>query len=191
MLAGLLLATLLLTGLRLPALLLLTGLRLPALLLLTTLLLTTLLARLLVWILIHSSFLSNIGSPLRSLVFHGRSQFAANAFVPGFTLKQCVWNMCPTFRVPLCNKENRRWDAICFCGCLGYRFQFWCSSGFLVVFTRRMVEAAMLPRSQGRAAHCSAHLTDLAASSGPTLSTHIQFELTAASRAVAARVLPC
>ena len=151
----LLAALLLLTRLLLATLLLLTGLRLPALLLLTTLL-----TRLLVWILIHRSFLSNIGSPLRSLVFHGRSQFAANAFVPGFTLKQCVWNMCPTFRVPLCNKENRRWDAICFCGCLGYRFRFWCSSGFLVVFTRRMlvvftrrmVVAAMLPRSQGRAA---------------------------------------
>lgn len=152
MLAVLLLATLLLlTRLLLATLLLLTGLRLPALLL-TTLLLTTLLARLLVWILIHSSFLSNIGSPLRSLVFHGRSQFAANAFVPGFTLRQCVWNLCPTIRVPLCNKENLRWDAICFCGCLGYRFRFWCSSGFLVVFTRRMVEAAMLPRSQGCAA---------------------------------------
>ena len=151
----LLAALLLLTRLLLATLLLLTGLRLPALLLLTTLL-----TRLLVWILIHRSFLSNIGSPLRSLVFHGRSQFAANAFVPGFTLKQCVWNLWPTFRVPLCNKENRRWDAICFCGCLGYRFRFWCSSGFLVVFTRRMlvvftrrmVEAAMLPRSQGRAA---------------------------------------
>jgi hypothetical protein len=75
LLAALLLATLLLTGLRL-----------PALLLLTTLLLTTLLTRLLVWILIHRSFLSNIGSPLRSLVFHGRSQSAAGAFVPRFTL---------------------------------------------------------------------------------------------------------
>jgi hypothetical protein len=28
---------------------------------------------------------------------------------------------------------------------LGCRFRFWCSSGFLVVFTRRMTEAAMLP----------------------------------------------
>jgi hypothetical protein len=148
LLATLLLATLLLlTRLLLTTLLLLTGLRLPALLLLTTLL-----AGLLVWVLIHRSFLSNIGSPLRSLVFHGRSQFAANAFVPGFTLKQCVWNLYPTFRIPLYNKENRRWDAICFCGCLGCQFRFWCSSGFLVVFTRRMIEVAMLPRSQRRAA---------------------------------------
>jgi hypothetical protein len=60
--------------------------------------------------------------------------------------------LVPTFRVPFCNKENRRWDAICFCGCLGCRFRFWCSSGFLVVFTRRMIEAAKLPRSQGGAA---------------------------------------
>ena len=35
---------------------------------------------------------------------------------------ELVW----TGRVPLCNKENRRWDAICFCGCLGCRFRFWC-----------------------------------------------------------------
>src|SRR6185312_6785750 len=72
----------------LPALLLLTGLLLATLLLLAGLLLATLLllAGLLVWILIHRSYLSNIGSPLRSLVFHGRSQSAAEAFVPGFTL---------------------------------------------------------------------------------------------------------
>jgi hypothetical protein len=107
LLAVLLLATLLLlTRFLLATLLLLTGLRLPALLLLTTLLLTTLLARLLVWILIHSSFLSNIGSPLRSLVFHGRSQFAANAFVPGFTLKQCVWNLCPGLKFPSATRRT-------------------------------------------------------------------------------------
>ena len=35
---------------------------------------------------------------------------------------ELVW----TRRVPLCNTENRRWDAICFCGCLGCRFRFWC-----------------------------------------------------------------
>jgi len=105
-LAGhLLLATLLLlTRFLLATLLLLTGLRLPALLL-TTLLLTTLLARLLVWILIHSSFLSNIGSPLRSLVFHGRSQFAANTFVPRFTLRQCVWNLCVRVEFPSATGE--------------------------------------------------------------------------------------
>jgi hypothetical protein len=73
----LLLALLLLTGLLLAALLLLatlTRLRLATLLLLTTLLLT----RFLIWILIHSLFLSNvasIASPLRSLVFHGKTQF--------------------------------------------------------------------------------------------------------------------
>jgi hypothetical protein len=105
-LAVLLLATLLLTRLLLATLLLLTGLRLPALLLLTTLLLTTLLARLLIWILIHRSFLSNIGSPLRSLVFHGRSQFAANAFVPGVTLKQCFWNLCPRFEFPFATRRT-------------------------------------------------------------------------------------
>jgi hypothetical protein len=71
----LLLALLLLTRLLLAALLLLTTLtrlRLATLLLLTTLLLT----RFLIWILIHSLFLSNvasIASPLRSLVFHGKS----------------------------------------------------------------------------------------------------------------------
>jgi hypothetical protein len=88
-----------LTRLLLPALLLLATLawlRLAALLLATLLLL----AGLLVWILIHHSFLSNIGSPLRSLVFHGRRQFAANAFVPGFTLKQCIWNLRSRFEFP-------------------------------------------------------------------------------------------
>ena len=92
--ALLLLATL--TRLRLAALLLLTGLLLAALL--ATLLL---LAGLLVWILIHRSFLSNIGSPLRSLVFHGKSQSAANAFVPRFTLRQCDWNLCVRVEFPL------------------------------------------------------------------------------------------
>src|SRR6185295_10146317 len=83
-LAVLLPALLLLTGLLLATLLLLAGLLLATLLLATLLLL----AGLLVWILIHRSYLSNIGSPLRSLVFHGRSQSAAEAFVPGFTLRQ-------------------------------------------------------------------------------------------------------
>jgi hypothetical protein len=107
LLAVLLLTTLLLlTRFLLATLLLLTGLRLPALLLLTTLLLTTLLARLLVWILIHSSFLSNIGSPLRSLVFHGRSQFAANTFVPRFTLRQCVWNLCVRVEFPSATRRT-------------------------------------------------------------------------------------
>lgn len=158
LLATLLLATLLLlTRFLLATLLLLTGLRLPALLLLTTLLLTTLLARLLVWILIHSSFLSKF-FPLQYWFATSIARFPWQESIRG----QCIRSrihieaMClelvPTFRVPLCNKENRRWDAICFCGCLGYRFRFWCSSGFLVVFTRRMVEAAMLPPSQGRAA---------------------------------------
>jgi hypothetical protein len=88
----LLLALLLLTRLLLATLLLLAGFLLAALLLLTGLLLATLLATLLllawllIWILVHRSFLSNIGSPLRSL-FHGRSQSAAGAFVPGFTLR--------------------------------------------------------------------------------------------------------
>jgi len=95
----LLLATLLLTGLLLATLLLLTtltGLRLAALLLLTTLLLTTLLAGLLVWILVHRSFLSNIGSPFRSLVFHGRSQSVAHAFVPSFTSRKMCRELAPT-----------------------------------------------------------------------------------------------
>ena len=97
------LALLLLTRLRLAALLLLTTLtrlRLATLLLLTTLLLT----RLLIWILIHSLFLSNvasIASPLRSLVFHGKSQSAANVFVPRFTLRQCVWNLSQRVEFPL------------------------------------------------------------------------------------------
>jgi hypothetical protein len=77
---------LLLTRLLLATLLLLAGFLLAALLaaLLATLLL---LAWLLVWTLVHRSFLSNIGSPLRSLVFHGRSQSAAGAFVPRFALR--------------------------------------------------------------------------------------------------------
>ena len=112
---GDLLLALLLTRLLLAALLLLatlTRLRLATLLLLTTLLLT----RFLIWILIHSLFLSNvasIASPLRSLVFHGESQSMANAFVPRFTLRQCVWNLSqrvefplqPACRVPLANWE--------------------------------------------------------------------------------------
>jgi hypothetical protein len=60
---------LLLTRFLLATLLLLTGLRLATLLLLTTLLL----AGLLIWILIHRFSLSNVTSPLRSLVFHGKS----------------------------------------------------------------------------------------------------------------------
>ena len=53
-----------------------------------------------------SFFLSNIGSPLRSLVFHGTSQFAANAFVPGFTLMQCVWNLRPRFEFPSATRRT-------------------------------------------------------------------------------------
>ncbi|MGB8639333.1 MAG: hypothetical protein WCD30_14535, partial [Pseudolabrys sp.] len=111
----LLLALLLLTRLLLAALLLLatlTRLRLAALLLLTGFLLAALLATLLllagllVWILIHRSFLSNIGSPLRSLVFHGKSQSAANAFVPRFTLRQCVWNLSPRVEFPFATRRT-------------------------------------------------------------------------------------
>lgn len=99
--------TLLLTRLRLAALLLLTTLtrlRLATLLLLTTLLLTGFL----IWILIHSLFLSHVASvasPLRSLVFHGKSQSTANAFVPGFTLRQCVWNSPRRVEFPLQQEE--------------------------------------------------------------------------------------
>jgi hypothetical protein len=104
----LLTALLLLTGLLLATLLLLAGLLLATLLLLAGLLLATLLlatllllAGLLVGILVHriSSHIL-IGSPLRSLVFHGKSQSAANAFVPIFTLKQCVWNLPACFEFP-------------------------------------------------------------------------------------------
>jgi hypothetical protein len=105
----LLLALLLLTRFLLAALLLLatlTRLRLATLLLLTGLLLTALLAGLLVWILIHRSFLSNIGSPLRSLVFHGKSQSAANAFVPRFTLRQCVWNLSGRVEFPSATRRT-------------------------------------------------------------------------------------
>ena len=101
----LLLALLRLTRLLLPALLLLATLawlRLAALLLATLLLL----AGLLVWILIHHSFLSNIGSPLRSLVFHGKSQSAANAFVPRFTLRQCVWNLSGRVEFPSATRRT-------------------------------------------------------------------------------------
>ena len=103
LLTGLLLATLLLlAGLLLATLLLLAGLLLATLLLATLLLATLLLlAGLLVGILVHriSSHIL-IGSPLRSLVFHGKSQSAANAFVPIFTLKQCVWNLPACFEFP-------------------------------------------------------------------------------------------
>ena len=92
----LLTALLLLTGLLLATLLLLAGFFLAALLLATLLLL----AGLLVWILVHRIFLSHIGSPLRSLVFHGKSQFPPNAFVPIFTLKQCVGNLSARFGFP-------------------------------------------------------------------------------------------
>ena len=69
LLAALLPALLLLTGLLLATLLLLAGLLLATLLLATLLLLAGLLVR----ILIHRFFLSKHWSPLRSLVFHGKS----------------------------------------------------------------------------------------------------------------------
>jgi hypothetical protein len=100
---------LLLTGLLLTALLLLatlTGLWLTALLLLTTLLLATLLTRLLVWILIHRSFLSNIGSPLRSLVFRGRSQSAASAFRSTIHIEVMCLELVFTCRVPLSRRTD-------------------------------------------------------------------------------------
>jgi len=103
---GDLLLALLLTGLLLTALLLLatlTGLWLTALLLLATLL-----TGFLVWILIHSFFLSNIALPLRSLVFHGKSQSAANAFVPRVNIEANVSGTCVHVSSSPCNKENRR-----------------------------------------------------------------------------------
>jgi hypothetical protein len=90
----------------LAALLLLTRLLLAALLLLTGLLLATLLATLLllagflVWILIHRSFLSKHGSPLRSLVFHGKSQSTADTFVPGIT-SNVSGTLCVRVEFPL------------------------------------------------------------------------------------------
>src|SRR5574338_256420 len=53
-------------------------------------------------------FLSNVASPLRSLVFHGRSQSAADAFVPEFALKQLCPELVPRMSSSLCNTENRR-----------------------------------------------------------------------------------
>jgi hypothetical protein len=118
---------LLLTRLLLATLLLLTaltGLRLAALLLLTTLL-TTLLTRLLVWILVHRSFLSNIGSPLRSLVFPWQESIRGSCIRSKILIEENVSGTCPNLLSSLLNKENRRWDATCCCGCLECQFRFW------------------------------------------------------------------
>jgi hypothetical protein len=102
LLATLLLATL--TWLLLATLLLLTTL--TRLRLTTLLLLATLLARFLVRILIHSFFLSNVGSPLRSLVFHGRSQSAANAFRSKLHIEAMCLELVSACRVPSCKRRT-------------------------------------------------------------------------------------
>lgn len=136
-----------------------------------------------------SSFLSNIGSPLRSLVFHGRSQFAANAFVPGFTLKQCVWNLCPHFEFPSATRrtdDGTLYASVAAWGAdsdSGAHLAFWWSS--LDAWSRQQSCPAREVARPVRVFDRSGRRF------GPTLSTHIQFESTAASRAVAARVLPC
>lgn len=116
----------LLATLLLATLLLLDRLLLAAALLLTALLL---LAGFLVWILIHVSFLFQywFEAPFRSLASHGKSQSAEVAFVPITPIH--IEAICPgTLSVraefPSCNEESRRWDAICFCGCLECRYQF-------------------------------------------------------------------
>src|SRR5262245_48170585 len=111
----LLLALLLLTGLLLPALLLLATL--TGLWLTTLLLLATLLTGFLVWILIHSFFLSNIACHVdRSFSMAGVNPRQTHSFPP-FILKQMRLELAPMCRVPLLQGEPRG-TAICFCGCL-------------------------------------------------------------------------
>src|SRR5512143_2726995 len=115
LLAALLLATLLLAWLLLAAALLLTAL--------------LLLAGFLVRILIHGSFLFKywFEAPFRSLTSHGKSQTAEVAFVPTTPIHMeaiCPGTLSVRAEFPSCNEESRRWDAICFCGCLECRFQF-------------------------------------------------------------------
>jgi len=161
LLAGLLATLLLLTGLLLATLLLLTGLLLAALL--ATLLL---LAGLLVWILVHRSFLSNIGSPLRSLVFHGESQSAANAFVPRSihdSLKQCVWNLRSRVEFPFATRRTD--DGTLYASLAGWSadpdsradLAFWWPS-----LDTRSGQDRCPDRKRGG---CVGHLTGLAASS--------------------------
>jgi len=174
-----LLLALLLTRFLLAALLLLatlTWLRLATLLLLTGLLLTALLAGLLVWILIHRSFLSNIGSPLRSLVFHGKSQSAANAFVPRSihdSLKQCVWNLRSRVEFPFATRRTD--DGTLYASLAGWSadpdsradLAFWWPS-----LDTRSGQDRCPDRKRGG---CVGHLTGLAASSEPIHSTQNNF----------------
>src|SRR5262245_33136740 len=183
---GDLLLALLLTRLLLTALLLLatlTGLWLTALLLLAALL-----TGFLVWILIHSSFLSNVASPLRSLVLHGKSQSAANAFVPPFILKQMCLELGSMCRVP----PVRRTDD----GTLLNSVVAWganSDSGFDLAFWWPSLSARSGQRSCPAAvARLLRRALDQRATSSRARSlAHNPFQLTAASRAVAARVLPC
>jgi len=121
-----------LAGPRRLLLLLLTGLLLSAALL-TALLLATLLllTGLLVWILIHRSILSNVGlkyhldrpRPIAKTMRGGciRSRSRTRSTLK----KMCSERLGGAASFPLAIGRNRRWDAICCCGCLGYRFRFW------------------------------------------------------------------
>ena len=103
---------LLLTGLLLSASLL------PALLLTTLLLLT----RLLVWILIHRSFLFNVG--LKYCLDRSRPMaetMRVGCIRSGSRTRSTLKKMCSELAggatsCPLAIERNRRWDAICCCG---------------------------------------------------------------------------
>jgi len=128
----LLAALLVLAGFLLTALLL-TGLRLSAALLATLLLL----AGLLVWILIHRSLPLKYWFEIASKRDHlERSRpIAGNNAEPGHSFpfkfllnfKENEFGTCRRCNeFPSGNEEDRRWDAICFCGCSGCQSRFWC-----------------------------------------------------------------
>ena len=118
----LLTALLLLAGLLLPTLLLLAGFLLATLLLAALLLL----AGLLVWILVHRIFLSHIWFATSIARFPWQESIRGQCIRSKIHIEAMCLELVWTRRVPLCNTENRRWDAICFCGCLGCQFRFWC-----------------------------------------------------------------
>jgi hypothetical protein len=129
----------------------------------------------------------NIDSPLRSLVFHGRSQSAADVFVPQFTLKQCVWNL--SVRVEFPSLQQRRTDDGTLYVAVADRSTH-SDSGADLAFWWPSLEV-ILPQLPKRAAICTAQLIKRVANSEAHSFNAQSIQLTAASRAVAARVLPC
>jgi hypothetical protein len=136
LLAALLAALLLLTGLLLSALLaallLLTGLLLSALLAALLLAALLLLARFLIRILIHHSVLSNFPILTRSATSIARAPTEDNAPLkylfrsnPRSTLKKmCLEPRCRTTSSRNTTRRIERWDVIYCCGFLECRFRF-------------------------------------------------------------------